>query len=82
MVRLAYTLTGDQGHAEHIAQAEFSSAYSACAVLASTAFVINGNVQSAPITAGPITIGKLMIAGTGTTNITKAEAEALAGQLS
>ena len=29
MVRLAYTLTGDQGHAEDIAQAAFSSAYSA-----------------------------------------------------
>jgi hypothetical protein len=52
------------------------------AVLASTAFVINGNVQSAPVTAAPITMGKLMIAGTGTTGITKAEAEALAAQLS
>jgi len=29
MVRLAYTLTGDQGHAEDIAQAAFASAYSA-----------------------------------------------------
>jgi RNA polymerase sigma-70 factor (sigma-E family) len=29
MVRLAYTLTGDQGHAEDIAQAAFSSAYAA-----------------------------------------------------
>ena len=27
MVRLAYTLTGDQGHAEDIAQAAFASAY-------------------------------------------------------
>ncbi|HXP53859.1 MAG TPA: hypothetical protein VN847_02840, partial [Streptosporangiaceae bacterium] len=52
------------------------------AALASTAFIINGNVQSAPLTAGPITGGKLMIAGTGTTGITKAEAEALAAQLS
>ena len=52
------------------------------AVLSSTAFIINGNVQSAPLTAAPITGGKLMIAGTGTTNITKAEAEALAAQLS
>jgi hypothetical protein len=51
-------------------------------VLASTAFVINGNVQSAPITAGPITMGKLQIAGTGTTGITGAEAETLAAQLS
>ena len=33
------------------------------AVLASTAFVINGDVQSAPVTEAPITIGKLMIAG-------------------
>ena len=52
------------------------------AALASTAFVINGTVQSAPVTAGPITGGKLMIAGTGTTGLTKAEAEALAAQLS
>jgi hypothetical protein len=52
------------------------------AVLASTAFVINGNVQSAPVTAAPITAGQLQIAGTGTTSITKAEAEALAAQLS
>jgi hypothetical protein len=63
------------------------------AVLASTAFVINGNVQSVPITAGPITggklqiagtrtIGKLMIAGTGTTGVTEAQAEALAARLS
>jgi hypothetical protein len=51
-------------------------------VLASTAFVINGTVQSAPITEAPITSGKLMIAGTGTTGITKAEAQALAAQLS
>jgi RNA polymerase sigma-70 factor (sigma-E family) len=29
MVRLAYTLTGDQGHAEDIAQAAFASAYAA-----------------------------------------------------
>jgi DNA-directed RNA polymerase specialized sigma24 family protein len=29
MVRLAYALTGDQGHAEDIAQTAFSSAYSA-----------------------------------------------------
>jgi preprotein translocase subunit SecD len=52
------------------------------AVLASTAFVINGNVQPAPVTEAPITIGKLMIAGTGTTGITEVEAEALAAQLS
>ena len=52
------------------------------AALASTAFVINGNVQSAPVTAGPITGGKLQIAGTGTTGFTAADAEALAAQLS
>jgi hypothetical protein len=52
------------------------------AALASIAFVINGSVQSAPVTAGPITGGKLMIAGTGTTGLTKAGAEALAAQLS
>lgn len=49
------------------------------AVLASTAFVINGNVQSALVTETPITIGKIMIAGPG---LTQAEAEALAAQLS
>jgi preprotein translocase subunit SecD len=52
------------------------------AVLASTAFVINGNVQSAPVTEAPITIGKLMIAGPAPTGLTEAEAEALAAQLS
>ena len=52
------------------------------AVLASTAFVINGNVQSAPVTEAPITIGKLMIAGPVSSGLTEAEAEALAAQLS
>jgi len=52
------------------------------AVLASTAFVINGDVQSAPVTESPITIGKLMIAGPVSTGLTEAEAEALAAQLS
>jgi hypothetical protein len=52
------------------------------AMLASTAFVINGNVQSAPVTEAPITIGKLMIAGPAPTGLTEAEAEALAAQLS
>jgi preprotein translocase subunit SecD len=52
------------------------------AVLASTAFVINGDVQSAPVTEAPITIGKLMIAGPASSGLTEAEAEALAAQLS
>ena len=52
------------------------------AVLASTAFVIDGDVQSAPVTESPITIGKLMIAGPVSTGLTEAEAEALAAQLS
>lgn len=52
------------------------------AVLASTAFVINGDVQSAPVTEAPITIGKLMIAGPASSGLTKAEAQALAAQLS
>jgi preprotein translocase subunit SecD len=52
------------------------------AVLASTAFVINGDVQSAPITEAPITVGKLMIAGPASSGLTEAEAEALAAQLS
>jgi hypothetical protein len=52
------------------------------AVLASTAFVINGDVQSTPVTQTPITIGKLMIAGPASGGLTEAEAEALAAQLS
>ena len=52
------------------------------AVLASTAFVVNGDVQSAPVTEAPITIGKLMIAGPVSSGFTEAEAEALAAQLS
>jgi preprotein translocase subunit SecD len=52
------------------------------AVLATTAFVINGDVQSAPVTQAPITTGKLMIAGPATSGLTQAEAEALAAQLS
>jgi SecD-like export protein/sigma-70-like protein len=52
------------------------------AVLDSTAFVINGDVQSAPVTEAPITIGKLMIAGRVSSGFTEAEAEALAAQLS
>jgi preprotein translocase subunit SecD len=52
------------------------------AVLASTAIVVNGDVQSAPVTEAPITIGKLMIAGQQPTGFTEAEAEALAAQLS
>jgi preprotein translocase subunit SecD len=52
------------------------------AVLASTAIVINGDVQSAPVTEAPITIGKLMIAGPASSGLTEAEAEALAAQLS
>jgi hypothetical protein len=51
------------------------------AALASTAIVINGNVQSAPVTEAPITIGNLMIAGPAPTGLTEAEAEALAAQL-
>ena len=52
------------------------------AVLASTAIVINGDVQSAPATEAPITNGKLMIADPQPTGFTDAEAEALAAQLS
>jgi hypothetical protein len=52
------------------------------AVLASTAFVINGDVQSAPVTEAPITIGKLTIAGPAPTGLTEAQAEALTAQLS
>jgi hypothetical protein len=52
------------------------------AVLASTAIVINGDVQSAPATEAPITNGKLMIAGPQPTGFTGAEAGALAAQLS
>ena len=52
------------------------------AVLASTAFVINGNVESSPVTEAPITMGKLMIAGPAPGGLTEAEAQALAAQLS
>ena len=52
------------------------------AVLASTAFVINGDVQSAPVTEAPITIGKLMIEGPAGRGFTEAEAGALAARLS
>jgi preprotein translocase subunit SecD len=52
------------------------------AVLASTAFVINGNVQSAPVTGTPITIGKLMITGAAPAGLTEVQAQALAVQLS
>ena len=51
-------------------------------MLASTVFVINGDVPSAPVTEAPITIGKLMIARPQLTGFTDAEAEALAAQLS
>jgi preprotein translocase subunit SecD len=155
MVRLAYTLTGDQGHAEDIAQAAFASAYASWgrvsragdpeayvraivihennsqvtsatadqlpssgqwvvdvtlngaataafaqltasqatlyypasqrnwndAVLASTAIVIDGDVQFTPVTQAPITIGKLMIAGSAS-GLTEAEAKTLAAHLS
>jgi hypothetical protein len=51
------------------------------AVLASTAIVINGDVQSAPVTEAPITNGKLTIAGPQPTGFTHTDAEALAAQL-
>jgi hypothetical protein len=52
------------------------------AVLASTAFVINGNVQSSLVSATPITSGKLMITGPAPGGLTEVQAEALAAQLS
>lgn len=52
------------------------------AVLASTAFVINGDVQSRPLAGAPITTGNLMIAGPARSGLTQAQAEALAAQLS
>jgi hypothetical protein len=52
-------------------------------VLATIAFVINGDVQSDPITEAPITTGKLMISGPAAVRgLSKAAAEALAAQLS
>lgn len=51
------------------------------AALASTAVVINGNVQSSPVTEAPITTGELTIAGLAPGGLTGAEAEALAAQL-
>jgi len=51
------------------------------AVLDSIAFVVNGDVQSAPQTAGPITSGMLEIAGPQPAGFTEAQAKALAAQL-
>jgi hypothetical protein len=51
------------------------------AVLDSIAFVINGDVQSAPETAGPITSGMPEIAGPQPAGFTEAQAKALAAQL-
>jgi len=59
-----------------------SSANGSDAVLASTAIVINGDVQSAPVIEAPITDGKLMISGSQPAGFTSAEAEDLAAQLS
>lgn len=51
-------------------------------VLASIAFVINGDVQSAPVTEGPITNGTLVITGPQPNGFTDVEAKALAAQIS
>jgi hypothetical protein len=51
------------------------------AALDSTAIVINGDVQSAPKTASPITNGELQIAGPQPSGFTQAQARALAAQL-
>lgn len=50
-------------------------------VLAQVAIVINGDVQSSPITGQPITAGQIEIAGPQPQGFTKAEAAALAAQL-
>jgi hypothetical protein len=49
--------------------------------LDSIAFVVNGDVQSAPETAGPITGGQLQLAGQSAAGYTEAQAQALAAQL-
>jgi hypothetical protein len=51
------------------------------AALDSTAIVINGDVQSAPETAGPIRAGELQIAGPQPSGFTQGQARALAAQL-
>jgi hypothetical protein len=51
------------------------------AVLDSTAIVINGDVYSVPQTTGPITNGRLQVAGPQPAGLTKAGARALAGYL-
>jgi hypothetical protein len=51
------------------------------AVLASTAIVVNGDVLSAPVTAAPITMGRLVIAGPGPSGLGESAAKALAAQL-
>jgi hypothetical protein len=50
-------------------------------MLDSTAIVINGDVQSAPVTTQPITSGGLMISGPQPSGFTKAQATALAKYL-
>ncbi|HUN34818.1 MAG TPA: hypothetical protein VMU95_22680 [Trebonia sp.] len=47
-------------------------------VLASTAIVVNGDVESAPVTTMPIATGQLEITGPGPAGFTKAEATACA----
>ena len=51
------------------------------AVRASTAIVVNGDVQSAPLTEAPITSGRLAIQGPQPDGFTHAEAKDLAAQL-
>jgi hypothetical protein len=51
------------------------------AVLNQTAFVINGDVQSAPETNGALTTGQFQIAGPQPAGFTEAQAKALAAQL-
>jgi preprotein translocase subunit SecD len=49
--------------------------------LASDAFVMNGDVTSAPVVEAPLTAGKLQVAGPQPAGFTKAEAAALAARL-
>ena len=50
-------------------------------MLDQTAIVVNGDVQSAPETGGPITAGQLEISGPTPAGFTKAQAQALIAQL-
>jgi preprotein translocase subunit SecD len=76
------TLTTSQYNSHYLRVSQSGGSDENDSVLASTAIVVNGDVQSAPMTAQPITSGMLQIAGPQPGGFTtEAEAAALAAQL-